>query len=187
MRRNGRPSRDLELEYHLTYTTSIFCSVVSNDTVLDHHGSLVVIHTTSPTTCCIPCDVGVVHLKRSFGGAIHTTSIPTCCIREEDTRGGVQGTAGAGHVDGSTTVTRHTPTRLVQPFQRQRPTRVDIKMPPIPARLRSNCRQTRTSSDRQITRETHPRTRHRAVVRAREGPSGLGRRSRPNLCHLRNF
>ena len=51
----------------------------------------------------------------------------------------MQGIAGAGDVDGSTKViritTQHTPTRQVQPFQRQLPIERDIKVPPIPARL----------------------------------------------------
>ena len=54
----------------------------------------------------------------------------------------------------------------------------DTEVPPFPARLGRNRRQTRTSSHTRITRESHPRTRHRAVVRAREGPRCLGGRSR---------
>ena len=56
--------------------------------------------------------------------------------------------------------------------------RCDMKMPPWPARLGRNRRQTRTTSDTHITRESHPRARHRAVVRARESPRGFGGRSR---------
>ena len=124
--------------------------------------------------CCILCDVGVVQLNRSSLLAIHTTSIITCCIQEEDTRGGVQGTAGAADPDGSTTVaTRHTPTRQVQPFQRQRPTRVDIKVPPIPARLGRNRRQRCVARDGQIPRQRDSRADHRAVLRQIEVPVRL--------------
>ena len=96
-----------------------------------------------------------------------------CCIQEEDTRGGVQGTAGALDVDGSTIVSILTPTRQLQPFQRQRPTRLDIKVPPIPARLGRNRRQRCVPRDAQVPGQRHPRARHRAVLRQIEVPGSL--------------
>ena len=110
-------------------------------------------------------------------GVPHTTS-RSCCIQEEDTRGGVQ---GAGDEDGSTTATRLTPTRQLQPFQRQRPTRPDIKVPPIPARLGRNRRQRCVPRDAQVPGQRHPRARHRAVLRQIEDPDSLrsGARAMP--------
>ena len=100
----------------------------------------------------------------------------TCCIQEEDTRGGVQGTAVLD-VDGSTIVTRHTPTRQVQPFQRQRLVCRDIKVPPTPARLGRNRRQRCVPRDGQIPGHRDSRASHRAVLRQIEGPRRLGGRS----------
>ena len=110
--------------------------------------------------------------------------IKSCCIQEEDTRGGVQGTAGAGDVDGSTKVTRLTPTRQLQPFQRQRPTRLDIKVPPIPARLGRNRRQRCVPRDAQVPGQRHPHARHRAVLRQIEVSGSLraGTRAVPVVC-----
>ena len=73
-----------------------------------------------------------------------------------------------------------TPTGQLQPFECQRMTGAPhgTKMPPISTRLRSDGRKSRTSSNRHITGQRHPRARHRAVVVKSEGPSGLGRRSR---------
>ena len=85
----------------------------------------------------------------------------------------MQGTPGADDVDGSTRVTRHTTTRQVQPFQRQRPTRVDIKVPPRPARLGRNRRQRLVPRDGQIPGQRDPCARHRAVFRAREVPGSF--------------
>ena len=90
-----------------------------------------------------------------------------------DPRGGVQDTTGAGDVDGSTIVTRHTPTRQLQPFQRQRPTRLDLKVPPIPARLGRNRRQRCVPRDAQVPGQRDSRARHRAVLRQIEVPGSL--------------
>ena len=88
----------------------------------------------------------------------------------------MQGTAGAGDVDGSTTVigiTTRIPTRQVQPFQRQRPIRVDIKVPPILVRLGRNRRQRCVARDGQIPGQRDSRARHRAVLRQIEVPVRL--------------
>ena len=93
----------------------------------------------------------------------------------------MQGTAV--DVDGSTRATRPTPTRQVQPFQRQRPTRIDIKVPPIPARLGRNRRQRGVPRKGHIVGQQDYRARHRAVVGAREGSFGLGGRRRTTPFH----
>ena len=95
----------------------------------------------------------------------------------------MQGTAGALDVDGSTKsfftpTSQHTPTRQVQPFQRQRPTRVDLKVPPTPARLGRNRRQRCVPRDGQIVGQRDSRARHRAVLRQIEGSRRLGGRIR---------
>ena len=100
----------------------------------------------------------------------------------------MQGTAGAVDEDGSSTVigitTQHTPTRQVQPFQRQRPTRDDVKVPPIPARLGRNRRQRCVARDGQIPGHRDSRARHRAVLRQIEVPGSLrvGTRAVPVVC-----
>ena len=69
--------------------------------------------------------------------------------------------------------TRPTPTRQVQPFQRQLPIERDIKVPPIPARLGRNRRQRCVPRDAQVPGQHDSRARHRAVLRQIEDPGSL--------------